>query len=168
MNKNTGPEAGKYSSREQGIGKGKRERREWEYWAFKQDNAIVRRKDYSSVMLCSMRENPMRINLSPGDEGFTRCNIFQITSHHSDPPVDMSRNLHKTASFSASFLSAFPLILPSVFSLTFIFQLSPKANYWHRTICTIRFLMNSGWCGVCGSASFFFFPSTLMTAQIVF
>lgn len=50
-------------------------------------------------MLCSMRENPMRINWSRGDEGFTRCNILQITSHHSDLPLDMNPSLQQTASF---------------------------------------------------------------------
>lgn len=70
------------------------EEKKRENQAFKQDNVLVKRKDFSSVSLCSMRENPMRINLSPGDEGFTCRNILQITSlrptlsHEPESPQD--------------------------------------------------------------------------------
>ncbi len=92
-------------------------------WALKHDDGIVRRKDYSSVMLCSMRGNPMRINLSPGDEGFTRCNILQITSHHSDLHADINPNLHKTA---------------SVLGLSLSFSCSPLETFSVLTFCFLE------------------------------
>lgn len=80
--------------------KRKQKGREGEHRALEQDGGMVRGRDYSSVMLCSMRENQRRINSSRGDEGFTRCNILQITSHHSELHLDINPNLNRTASFS--------------------------------------------------------------------
>lgn len=119
---NNGTKKKKQKHQEETVGISKREiqeeERECEDWALKQDNSIVRRKKYySSVMLCSMGENPMRINLSPRDECFTRRNIPQITSHHSDLHLDMSPNLHKTASFLCLSLSCSGLSSLSSFSV---------------------------------------------------
>lgn len=102
--------------------------------SFEARQRIVRRKDYSSVMLCSMRENPARINLSPGDEDFTRCNILQITPHHSDLPLDISPNLTRRLLFSAISSDFFSHFSSFSVSACFIFQIISPGNRWRGFI----------------------------------